>query len=142
MAKKKLLSTECRKEAELLAMQPYSVLVIRDTTAHGEPILVAVNPELDGCMAHGKTSEEAIENLKEARIDYLQVCLLSETPIPTPVALEEEYISSSGTVIIPISYNPPKKDTFVHQIAEVTKPEKCDVVMEYAFRILSPSEAK
>lgn len=139
MAEKKNLPAERRDEAEMLAMQPYSVLVIRDATAQGDPIFLAVNPELEGCMAHGKISEEAIENLKEARIDYLQVCLLSGIPIPAPAALEDEYTSPSGTVNVPMYYNPPNKQKQEYLIAEAAQPESSSVITEYAFKVLSPS---
>ena len=116
MAEKRTLPTERRDEAENLARQPYSVLVIRNTTDQGDLFFLAVNSELEGCIAHGKTSEEAIENLSEARKDYLQVCLLSGTMIPIPAALEEKYTSPSGNVMASTSYNLSQKEYLVAQV--------------------------
>ena len=96
MTNKKTLPMDNREEAEKLAMQPYSVTIIQDITDRGEQIFLAINPELDGCMAHGKTSEEAISNLREARVDYIQVCLLSGISIPAPSMYQT---IPSGTVI-------------------------------------------
>ncbi len=78
------LPNEFRAEAENLASLPYAVVVIRDTDSEGKPVFVARNLELDGCMADGSTSEEAIENLKDARADYIQVLLLSGEKVPLP----------------------------------------------------------
>jgi predicted RNase H-like HicB family nuclease len=140
MAKKKFLSDEFREKAEQLAMQPYLVLVMKDTTIHGDPIYLAVNQEIEGCMAHGKTSKEAIENLREARADYIQVCLLSNVPIPTPTACEEIYTSPSESIIKTISYNSRKKENLENLIVEVAQPEKRDVITKYVFKVL-PCEA-
>ena len=85
----KVLTNDFRDKAERLALLPYSVVVIRDEDSDGNPVFLAVNTELDGCMADGKTSEEAIENLKDARADYIQVLLLSGEPVPTPYVVQE-----------------------------------------------------
>ena len=141
MAKKKILPDKFREKAEQLAMQPYSVLVIKDTTIHRDPIYLAVNQEIEGCMAHGKTSEEAIENLREARADYLQVCLLTNVPIPAPAACEEIYTSPSESIIKTMSYNIRKKENLGNLIVEVAQPEKRDVITKYVFKVLLPCEA-
>jgi predicted RNase H-like HicB family nuclease len=141
MAEKKALPVEHRDEAEILARKPYSVLVIRDMTAEGKAVFLAVNPELEGCMAHGETSEEAIKNLQEARTDYIQVCLISGTPVPTPAALEEEYTRPSGTVFVPMFYNPPKKEDVGYLVVEAEEPENHGMITEYAYKVLSPSGA-
>ena len=96
MAKKRTLPTEKREEAERMAMQPYSVAIIHDVTDRGEDYYIAKNPELDGCMAHGKTPEIAFDNLSEARVDYIQVCLLSSISFPAP---SMHQTITSGTII-------------------------------------------
>jgi predicted RNase H-like HicB family nuclease len=101
MSVKKNLSEEMRENAEILASHPYSVTIIQDVTDDGKIIFFAKNPELDGCMSHGRTSEEAINNLREARVDYIQVCLLSGISIPEPFTNQ---IMTSGT-FVSIVYN-------------------------------------
>ena len=73
-----------RKRAEELANQLYTVVVFLDKTTEAEPIYVALNPELDGCIAQGESVEEAQNNLSEFRVDYIQHLLDHRLPIPDP----------------------------------------------------------
>lgn len=45
---------------------------------------MAYNDELTGCMAMGFTVEEALQNLDEARRDYLETMLQYGVEIPEP----------------------------------------------------------
>lgn len=74
-----------RELAEKLASRPYDVEVINDQTTDGLPIYMAKTPELRGCMAQGRTIDEAIANLAEARIDYIESLLDDDLPVPDPV---------------------------------------------------------
>jgi predicted RNase H-like HicB family nuclease len=58
--------------------------VFKDETSEGHPIFLARNPALYGCMAQGDTLEEAINNLEEARIDYIYSLLEDNQEIPDP----------------------------------------------------------
>ncbi len=42
---------------------PYSTVVVPDVTTDGEFCYMAYHPELEGCMPHGDTPEEALHNL-------------------------------------------------------------------------------
>lgn len=53
---------------------PYET-VIETEEMDGETVYIASNPELPGCMAHGKTRREAVESLYEARTLYLESLL-------------------------------------------------------------------
>ena len=94
-------------------------------------------------MAHGKTSEEAGENLKEARIDYIQVMLLSGTPIPVPAAMKEVYTNPTSTITLPMQFFKPAKTTpLANIIADIAQPENRQAVGGYVVsKALSPSEA-
>ena len=59
------------KQATELADRNYALLVSVEKTTSGQALYMAKNPELIGCMAQGETLEEAIKNLREARIDYI-----------------------------------------------------------------------
>ncbi len=59
---------------------PYTVILRRDS----EGDFVARIEELPGCSAHGKTREEALENLDEAKALWIEDCLESGDPVPTP----------------------------------------------------------
>lgn len=77
---------------------PYSTIVVFDVTTDGEPCYAAYSPELEGCMSHGDSLEEALHNLSEVRRLYLstlvaeglEVSLPQETQAPqeTPVKWE------------------------------------------------------
>lgn len=53
---------------------PYSTVVVPDMTTDDELCYMAYHPELEGCMTHGDTPEEALSNLHEAR-EALHFCV-------------------------------------------------------------------
>ncbi|MBA7663760.1 hypothetical protein ES703_71808 [subsurface metagenome] len=63
---------------------PYSVIVVPDTTTDGEPCYLAYHHELEGCMSHGNTPEEALHNLREATRLYISVLLDEGLEVPLP----------------------------------------------------------
>ena len=79
-----MTNTQLRHKAERLAGRPYGVVVDRDETTDGEQIYLASNPELPGCLAHGKTKEEAVENLRDARTEYVLSLLEDGLQVPPP----------------------------------------------------------
>ncbi len=87
---------------------PYATYVVPDVTTENEPCYVASHPELSGCMSHGNTPEEAIQNLVEATELYISALLDMgldvPTPMPTPVQIE-------------ITWNPANQLSFIEQEA-------------------------
>ena len=67
----------------------YSTVVVPDVTTDDEPCFVAYHPELEGCMSHGSTPEEALQNLREVRELYISMLREKglETPSPQGVAV-------------------------------------------------------
>jgi len=63
---------------------PYSIRVVPDQTTEGSLCYVAYHPELPGCMSHGDTPEEAINNLSEAKELYMKTLLEEGQSIPLP----------------------------------------------------------
>ena len=59
---------------------PYTVILRRD----GEGGYVARIDELSGLTTHGRTSQEALENLEEAKKVWIEDCLKRGDPIPAP----------------------------------------------------------
>jgi predicted RNase H-like HicB family nuclease len=138
MAEKRTLPTNYREQATVLAKKPYLVIVFSNNSNVDEPTFVATNPELEGCVADGKTSEEAIENLKEARTDYIQVCLLSRTPVPMPAVLEEKKNHQLGNTFVPLFFNLLTNETKEHKSSEqkTFKTIKSENgIVEYAFEM-------
>jgi len=62
----------------------YSTVVVSDVTTDGEPCYVAYNPELEGCMSHGDTPEEALHNLGEVRRLYISTLIAEGLEVPHP----------------------------------------------------------
>lgn len=81
--------------ASKLAALDYRVEYEWDELSDGSPIVMAVNPELPGCMAQGATEEEARRELSEARQEYVHSLLEDGLQVPEP-----------EHVVPPVSGNP------------------------------------
>jgi predicted RNase H-like HicB family nuclease len=88
-----------REKAKRLAELPYSVEVAKDETTDGEPVYLARIPELEGCIAQGETIEQAVEDLHQAKIDYIQSLLEDGLPVPKPALRATRTISSSSVTV-------------------------------------------
>lgn len=80
------------KNATALARRQYQSHVFLDETTDGEPVYVAVVPELPGCNAHGDTVEEALEWLGSAKIDHIWFLLDNNLDVPAPQLLNSGLI--------------------------------------------------
>lgn len=76
---------------------PYVEVVVPDITTDNQTCYMAYNPELEGCMSHGDSVEEALHGLREARGLYISVLLDEGLEIPVP---ENTAIVPSVTVNI------------------------------------------
>ena len=79
------MNTIYLSKATQLAKPAYSVHVFPDETTEGEPTLVALVPEMPGCIAHGETVEEALEWLESAKVDHIWFLLDKGLPVPEPL---------------------------------------------------------
>ncbi len=106
------MSANRANQAEILAAQPYSVVITRDESPDEEPAFVVYSPELPGCMTHGSTVGEALENLKDARKEYILSLLEDGLPVPPPaISTTETTVYTSTTTsafIIATTSNTPK----------------------------------
>jgi antitoxin HicB len=66
------------------SLEHYLSLRYRIELLQEDDAFVALHPELDGCFSHGKTPDEAVANLKEARALWIEECLDADLPIPEP----------------------------------------------------------
>ncbi|MCM3046644.1 type II toxin-antitoxin system HicB family antitoxin [Bacillus altitudinis] len=64
---------------------------------------LATHPELEGCMSDGETREEAIQNLDDARREWIDFCLRKDLAIPEPKQEEEIEYSGKFTLRVPKS---------------------------------------
>jgi len=78
--------------------QPYTKILRRDEDGD----IVATIEELDGCITHGNSEAEALQNLKEAQVAWIEAALGAgqEIPVPEP---EEELPSGKFVVRLPRS---------------------------------------
>lgn len=93
------MTNEIEDRAKSLASQPYTVEVMKDKTTAGEDVFLARNPQLYGCMAQGATVEEAIVNLADARLDYIEDLLEDGDPVPA-VAPPSIYTSGETATVL------------------------------------------
>jgi predicted RNase H-like HicB family nuclease len=93
------MTSKIEDRAKYLASQPYAVEVMKDKTTTGEDVFLAKNPQLYGCMAQGATIEEAIANLADARLDYIEDLLEDGDPVPD-VDSPSIYTSSEAETVL------------------------------------------
>lgn len=67
---------------------PYSTIVVPDVTTDNEPCFMAYHLELEGCMSHGSTPGEALQNLREVRELYISMLHEKGLEIPSPRGME------------------------------------------------------
>lgn len=60
--------------------------VVIETDEDG--VLIAEVPTLPGCLSQGRTRAEAIDNVKEAIVAYLESLRAHSEPIPPPISEE------------------------------------------------------
>lgn len=95
------MDSELRKRARSLAGRPYIELVAEDQTTEGKPVYLASTPELPGCMAQGATEQEALENLLDARTEYILSLLKDDLPVPAPFS---KTLGTSGSTVPPVVF--------------------------------------
>lgn len=80
---------------------PYTTVVRPDQTTEGGTVYLASNPELPGCMAHGQTPEEALQNLADARELYIRTALERgiAVPMPSHQVVKTITLTTSGPVV-------------------------------------------
>jgi len=86
------------KDVNYYLALPYTVILRRDE----EGDFVARIDELPGCSAHGKSPQEALENLEEAETLWIADCIESGESVPEPV-VEESLPSGKWVQRVPKS---------------------------------------
>lgn len=80
------------RQAESLAQRHYQAHVFLDETTDGEPVYVAIVPEMPGCIAHGDSIEEALEWLESAKLDHIWFLLDRELDVPSPRMIDKSVV--------------------------------------------------
>jgi len=73
-----------KKVVKKILSLPYSTYVVPDLTTDNQKCYVAYHPELEGCMSHGSTVQEAIQNLQEVTDLYLATMADEGVDLPAP----------------------------------------------------------
>lgn len=94
------MRAEILLQAQKLAELPYTVEVAADQTTDEEPVYLARVPELEGCIAQGRSIEDALESLHEARVDYISSLLEEGLPVPLPAPLATTSASGASSTIL------------------------------------------
>jgi predicted RNase H-like HicB family nuclease len=89
-----------RAQARKLIYNPYFIKVALDETTDGKPVYIAHVIELEGCFGQGETPEQAVGNLREAMVDYIESLLEDGLPVPSPAELIQTTSSSISATFI------------------------------------------
>jgi len=118
------MNQELREKAKQLSFQNYAFMVEEDVLSDGSPIFLTSNPELEGCKSQGRTIDEAIFNLAEARIDYIYSLLEDGLPVPQPVITNTETGSMRDAVATIVrEFKMEQSDDFEAVLSSVFQPE-------------------
>ena len=77
-------------EAKKYLRLPYSYTIETEKEEDKEYYIIKVN-ELSGCMSHGVTIDKAFENIKDAMLGWISVCLESGHKVPTPESFSGKF---------------------------------------------------
>ena len=105
------MNKELVRRAEKLGNRPYQMVTFLDKTTDGEPIYVAMIPELPGCHTHGDTVDEAFDLLNEVKIEFIYFMLEDGLDIPEPKLLDKNVRMNFGDYmdnVIPSATKPDK----------------------------------
>jgi len=93
------MSSSARERAvsnvEHYASLPYHLMLVRDGEERGKPWTASVE-ELPGCTSRGKTSDEALNGIREAMTGWIAVALQEGREIPEP----KSATSHSGRLLL------------------------------------------
>lgn len=95
-----MANEEVKKDLAYYMALPYTIMVNPIKDESGEYFVARVL-ELDGCLSHGETPDEAYKNIRDAMEGYLEVKLEHGDNIPEPI--QEEDYSGKFVVRIPKS---------------------------------------
>lgn len=87
-----------RDKAREFASRPYSVRVSKDMIGK-QQVFMAENLELPGCMAQGETIKQAIQELEEARFEYILSLLDDGRDVPLPFSQRTATSGGSATSV-------------------------------------------
>ncbi|MBL8117851.1 MAG: type II toxin-antitoxin system HicB family antitoxin [Anaerolineae bacterium] len=115
--------------AEHLATQHYTIKISEDELSNGETVVLLEVVELPGCMAHGKTEEEAKHELREAMIEFIYFLLEDGLEVPKPIMLQTVTGATSSAIFTQDQQNSSRE--FDELLDDVSKPTNRQSRMQY-----------
>jgi predicted RNase H-like HicB family nuclease len=105
------------EQARKLAKRPYLVMASKSETTDGEPIFHARTLEIEGCIGQGASPEQAVQDLRDALVDYIEGLLEDGLEVPEPSRLVRTEGTGLSTTIIstPITPNQRGKSQNIQQ---------------------------
>lgn len=85
-------------------LRPHDVIVFPDIMEDGSVVYMSMDPGLPGCMSDGRTPEEAITNLEDARAVYIGGLLARGIQPPERVCTSAGTSMSYRSVSVILSY--------------------------------------
>ena len=119
-------------QAKELASRPYSIRIAQDSTTEGEPIFFATNPELPGCQAQGKTMDEVLTELYNARVDYIASLLEDGLPVSAPRTQAVITSGAMATSTWAFAVAPMLQGDLVEYLGRVAQRQNRDTLVEIA----------
>ena len=131
------MDSKLLEKAKIIASNSYTVEVNKEITSDGKSLYLAKNPELYGCMAQGASSNEAIENLFDARVDYIYSLLVDNIEVPLP---ENQRKINDIYKTITTESGDFKVIFLEHNLGENTKPDhKLEKEIQFSYVVKSSS---
>lgn len=93
---RKWTDAEIEQQARTIVERPYQKVLQRDPEAG----YLATVPDFDGCMTDGATEAEALRNLEEAMMVWVEAALAAGRPIPEPASSTPSTRSVSGKLLL------------------------------------------
>jgi len=81
----------------------YPIILRKISSADGGGWLAEI-PDLPGCISDGETQQEALDNVQDAKRDWLEVAIERKQEIPVPNEKYDEY-SGKFTLRLPKSFH-------------------------------------
>ncbi|CAN5500440.1 hypothetical protein BH23CHL4_BH23CHL4_24020 [soil metagenome] len=80
----------------------YPAVLRQESLSDGRPWFVAFHPDLPGCMADGPTREIALQELDEARKEFIASLIEDGLPVPVPSGNGHATIGTEASIHRPV----------------------------------------
>ena len=93
------MTSKFLEQAKKLSLRPYFIMTAKSETTDGKPIYNARTLEIEGCIGQGDTPEDAIKDLRDALVDYIEDLLEDGLEAPEPIQLVRTEGTGASTTV-------------------------------------------